>query len=267
MKYLEYKPTKSLAKYIQLIWISESEASDDHYPKEKILPDGIVEIIFHFKGTFFIHDCKGKKMKQPKGFAVSQMRNFIEIESNEASGFVSVRFYPWGAHHFFNYPIGNFIDSTIDIKKLWEDDYQLILKNIKTVSNDQKVTIIQEYLSDCLIKYKKNCNIIDDAIKLIRKTKGKHSIEQICNKSNLTYKQLERKFLVTIGTTPKIFSRTTRFLHLCHHLKKYEDKNMAQLTYELGYYDQAHIIKDFRAFTGLTPKEYYEHNNICFADF
>jgi len=73
--------------------------------------------------------------------------------------------------------------------------------------------------------------------------------------------------LATIGTTPKIFSRTTRFLHLCHHLKEYENKNMTQLTYDLGYYDQAHFIKDFRTFTGFTPKEFYEQNNICFADF
>jgi len=35
MKYLEYKPTESLSKYIQLIWISESESSDDFYAKEK----------------------------------------------------------------------------------------------------------------------------------------------------------------------------------------------------------------------------------------
>lgn len=267
MKYLEYKPTESLSKYIQLIWISESESSDDFYAKEKILPDGIVEIVFHFRGTFIIHNSNGEKIKQPKGFAVSQMRKFIEIESNRATGFVSVRFYPWGAHHFFKEPISNFLDNTIDIKNLWKDDYQIILQRIKKVCNDEKVDIIQEFLSDCLLQNKKNSIKIDNAIKLIRKTKGQDSIDQICNKTNLTYKQLERKFLATIGTTPKVFSRTTRFLHLCHHLKEYENKNMTQLTYDFDYYDQAHFIKDFRTFTGLTPKEYYEHNNICFTDF
>jgi len=182
LKYLEYKPTELLAKYIQLIWISESESSDDFYAKEKILPDGIVEIVFHFRGSFIIHNCNGEKIKQPKGFAVSQMRKFIEIESNGTAGFVSVRFYPWGAHHFFKEPISNFLDDTIDIKNLWENDYQLILQRIKKVCNDEKVCIIQGFLSDCLLQNKKNSNKIDDAIILIRKTKGQDSIQQICNK-------------------------------------------------------------------------------------
>lgn len=267
MKYIEYNPTELLSEYIQLIWIAESESPDDYYPKEKILPDGIVEIVFHFGEPFITHNANGGKIKQPTGFAVSQMREFIEIESDGNIGFVSVRFYPWGAHHFFERPINTFLDNTIDLKYLWKDDYQSILKQIEKVCNDEKVSIIQQFLYKCLSQHNNGNDPIDNAIKLIRNTKGQYPIDSICQKTNLTYKQLERKFLATIGATPKVFSRTTRFLHLCHHLKEYENKTMVQLTYELGYYDQAHFIKDFKAFSGLTPREYYQHNNICFADF
>jgi len=267
MKYLEYKPIESLSDYIQLIWISESESKNDYYPKEKILPDGIVEIVFHFWESFIVYNTKGEKLKQPKGFAISQMQKFIEIESNGNIGFVSVRFYPWGAHHFFDEPIKNFIDNTIDLKHIWPNDYKEILQEIKKVDNNEKVRIIQQFLSNCLSEHRKENSSIEEAIKLIRKTKGQHSIESICQETNLSYKKLERKFLATIGVTPKIFSRTTRFLHLCHHLKEYENRSMTQLSYEFGYYDQAHFIKDFKAFSGLTPKEYYQHNNIFFTDF
>jgi AraC-like DNA-binding protein len=267
MNYTEYKPNKSLSEYIQLIWIAESESADDLYPREKILPDGIVEIVFHFADPFVTYNIKGEKMKQPKGFAVSQMKNFIEIESDGIIGFVSVRFYPWGAHHFFDKSLSTFIDDTIDIEFLWPNDFQSILQAMQGIDNDKRVSIIQNFLEIQLKKHKKETLSIDNTIKFIRDTKGEHSIEELCKKLNVHHKKLERGFVNTLGVTPKVFSKTTRFLHLCHHLDEYENLTMTQLAHRLGYYDQAHFIKDFKAFSGITPKEYFQKNNICFAEF
>ena len=268
MKYLEFKPKKSLAKYIQLVWILESESPEDHYEKEKILPDGIVEIIFHYHDPFITYLANGKSFIQPGGFAISQMRKFIEIKSNGNTGFVSVRFYPWGAHHFFKKPVKDFLDDTVDIKHLWNGDSEVILEQLKTTdTTDKKANLIQSFLLEKLNYNKKETYKIDEAIKLIRRTKGQLSVEEVCEKTNLSYKQLERGFLTSVGATPKIFSRISRFLNLCRNLKEYENKNMTNLAYDMGFYDQAHFIKEFKDFSGLTPKEYFEHKNICFADF
>ena len=268
MKYLEFKPAKSLANYVQLVWISESESPEDHFTRVKIMPDGIVEIVFHYHNPFITYLADGKSLKQPKGFAISQMKKFIEIESNGKTGFVSVRCYPWGAHHFFNEPVKNFLDDTIDIKHLWKEESKIILDQLKvTETLNDKVKLIQAFLLEKLNENKKESYNIDEAIKLIRKTRGRLSVEEICTKTNLAHKQLERGFLSTVGTTPKIFSRISRFLNLCHNLKEYENKSMATLANEMGFYDQAHFIKEFKDFSGLTPKEYFEQNNIVFADF
>ena len=268
MKYLEFKPVKPLENYIQLVWISESESPEDRFEKVKIMPDGIVEIVFHYHDPFITYLADGRSFKQPKGFAISQMRKFIAIESDGKTGFVSVRCYPWGAHHFFNEPLKNFLDDTIDIKHLWHNDSKTILDQLRTTNTpSEKANLIQTFLLEKLSENKKESDNIDEAIKLIRKTKGLLSVEEICEKTNLTHKQLERGFLSTVGTTPKIFSRISRFLNLCHNLKNYESKSMATLAHDMGFYDQAHFIKEFKDFSGLTPKEYFEENNIVFADF
>lgn len=267
MKYTEYKPNDILSDYIQLIWIAESESKDDFYPKEKILPDGIVEIVFHFADPFITYNVKGEKLKQPKGFAISQMKNFVEIESDGTIGFVSVRFFPWGAYHFFSEPISNFLDSFIDLNLIWPEVYKQISQEIKSVDNNNKITLVQNFLQKCLQQHKKETEPIDYAIKLIRESKGKYAIEELCDKLNIHPKKLERGFINSIGTTPKVFSRTTRFLHLCHHLKEYENLTMTQLAHQLGFYDQAHFIKDFKAFSGITPTEYFKQKNICFSEF
>lgn len=267
MKYTEFKPNEILSDYIQLIWIAESESATENYPKEKILPDGIVEIVFHFADPFVTYNTQGEKKKQSKGFAISQMKNFVEIESDGIIGFVSVRFYPWGANHFFDTPISGFLDDSIDIALLWPNDFQNILQAIQNVSNNKRINIIQSFLEEQLKKHKKETKEIETAIKLIRESKGKYTIEDLCKKLHIHHKKLERGFVNTIGTTPKMFSRTTRFLHLCHHLVEYENLTLTQLAHKIGYYDQAHFIKDFKEFSGITPTEYFKQKNICFAEF
>ena len=117
MKYLEFTPGQDLSPYVQLIWIMEAETPGEVCPREKILPDGIVEIVFHYREPFITYYQDGRKLKQPMGFAVSQMRKYIEIESDGPVGFVSVRLYPWGGHHFFEHPVKDFLDDTIDLER------------------------------------------------------------------------------------------------------------------------------------------------------
>ena len=119
---------------------------------------------------------------------------------------------------------------------------------------------------ECLNENRENDNQIDEAIKLIRNSKGQIAIEEIAEKVFLTKRTLERKFLETVGTSPKIFSRITRFLNICHHLEEHKNKTLTQLTYECGYYDQAHFNRDFKEFSGFTPKDFFAKENVFFAN-
>lgn len=66
--------------------------------------------------------------------------------------------------------------------------------------------------------------------------------------------------------TPKTFSRISRFLNICHHLDGYLDSKLTRLAHECGYFDQAHFIREFCAFTGFTPKAFFAKNNVKFTD-
>ncbi|MDN5204782.1 helix-turn-helix transcriptional regulator [Fulvivirgaceae bacterium BMA10] len=267
MKYQEFEPGDPLSNYIQLIWILESESEQEVYQRNRILPDGIVEVIFHYESPFITCTSDGTKMKQPQGFAISQMRKFIEIESDGKIGFISVRFYPWGAYHFFEEPINNFLDDTIDLANVWPDQYETIMKDIYSASNDaERVKRVKDFLLKRLCENKNDYTSIDKAVRLIRSSKGQMSLEEIGEKTGFSKKQLERKFLTTVGTSPKVFSRISRFLHICKNLEEQNGKILTQLAYECGYFDQSHFIKEFKEFSGFTPKAFFEKNNVVFAD-
>jgi len=75
-----------------------------------------------------------------------------------------------------------------------------------------------------------------------------------------------RGFLTAVGTTPKVFSRISRFLDVCHYLKDYQHRTLTKLCQECGYYDQSHFIREFRVFSGFTPTEFFAGENVVFAD-
>ena len=282
MIYREFDTRAGLAPYVQLVWMMESEHEDDHAPRSLIVPDGIVEIVFHYGDPWITSVAGGMRMVQPRSFAVSQMRNYIEIESNGRTGFVSVRFYPWGAYHFFDIPVQSFLDDTVSTRTLWPMHYEDFMEKLRAAAAGAGgaggegfasgaggagfAAGLQEFLLDRLAEHYKDDSALDEAVKLIRSTGGQLSVEEVGERVCLSRKQLERKFVATVGTTPKTFARISRFLNICHHLDWYRDSTLTRLAHECGYFDQAHFIREFSAFTGFTPKAFFAKNNVKFAE-
>ncbi|MFK8044860.1 MAG: helix-turn-helix domain-containing protein [Crocinitomicaceae bacterium] len=75
--------------------------------------------------------------------------------------------------------------------------------------------------------------------------------------NNISRRQLARKFSSDVGISPKQLSKTIRLQATLKILLDGNITNLTELAYENEYYDQAHFIKEFKAFTGLTPKEFY----------
>lgn len=267
MIYREFETHAALAPYVQLVWMMESEHEDDHAPRSLIVPDGIVEIVFHYGDPWITTVAGGKRMVQPRNFAISQMRKYIEIESDGRTGFVSARFYPWGAYHFFDKPVHSFLDDTVSTATLWPGHYEDLMEKLHVAAGVAGLaSFVQGFLLDRLKEHYKDDVALDEAVKLIRSTGGQLSVEEVGERVGLSRKQLERKFVATVGTTPKTFARISRFLNVCHHLDSYRESTLTRLAHECRYFDQAHFIREFSVFTGFTPKAFFAKNNVKFAE-
>ena len=265
MKSAEFQPIPALADLIQVIWVMESEHADDIYPHELIMPDGIVELVFHYGDPFYTWQ-DGSRFSQPRSFAISMMRKCIAIESSGRIGILAVRFYPWGAYHVFDTPIATFLDQTIGTDRLWSNHDQVMADVLSADGSEQRVARVQQFLLEQLDVYRRDEPAVDEAVKLIRRSKGRLSIEEVCARTGFSAKQLGRKLVGSVGVTPKIFSRVTRFLDICSRLGDHRHLTLAQLAHDCGFHDQAHFIKEFKAFAGFTPREFFTRNNVVFAD-
>ncbi len=265
MIYQEFAPKGLLSKYVQLIWIMEAPASSE-IMSERIMPDGIVEFVFHFGDPYETIREGCLPEKQNLGFAISQAKQFIEIRPTGKTGIIAVRCYPWGAHHFINIPTFNFLDQSISMEHLWGNEYIDLLEKIN-VSDSlfSKVELVEKFLINQLEKHNPKNDDIDLVVHHLRHSSGRATLDEVCADFGYSKRTLERKFRETVGVSPKVFSRLSRFLNICHYLEHHRHKSLSEITYECGYYDQAHFIREFKAFSGMTPRKYFEKPNVSFA--
>lgn len=79
-------------------------------------------------------------------------------------------------------------------------------------------------------------------------------VEMLCSKLKISDTTLFRLFKTHLGQNPKQFIKTVRFRNALPHVLDHS-RSLTEIGFQGHYYDQAHFIKDFRAFAGLSPKK------------
>lgn len=79
------------------------------------------------------------------------------------------------------------------------------------------------------------------------------TVNDVAGGIGVSERHLRRVFRETVGVGPKAFARLVRFHRALRVALEDEHAHWAQIAADAGYYDQAHLIAEFRAFTGLTP--------------
>ena len=117
-------------------------------------------------------------------------------------------------------------------------------------------TTLEEFLIQRTLVRTYDAELIQTAAKFLHRTRGQYRIAELADACDLSVRQLERGFQQVIGASPRTFARTIRFQEAQRRLMFDPEVDLTELAYACGYFDQAHFIKDFKAFVGKTPTEY-----------
>jgi AraC-like DNA-binding protein len=165
---------------------------------------------------------------------------------------------PGGLYRLLGIPLIELVDCYYDARLVVGKEIdQVIEQLINAFSDIEKNSIIQNYLLQKLFKLKPALPI-DLAMLQLVKSQGKLSMDCLANKSFLSVRQLERQSLQRIGLPPKYFSRMIRFAEAYKFKERNPQNCWIDIAYRFGYYDQMHLIKDFRHFTGIIPSKLKE---------
>ena len=114
-----------------------------------------------------------------------------------------------------------------------------------------KITALESVLVNCVRRCKHDSWLIELAAGIVR-TSGRVAVDTLAADAGLSPRQLRRRFLLEVGVGPKLLCRLLRFQQIFKAVDRNE-ANWAAVAVDCGYYDQAHLINDFRQFADQTP--------------
>jgi AraC-like DNA-binding protein len=257
MNYQTFEPNNDLMTLIKCYWTLES-------PKEKtperqtIIADGCIEMIFHYGDLYRQYVENGNTIIQPRCFVIGQLTRPLEIEPTGETGIFSVRFHPNGFLPYATIPIKEMENTAVSLEKLFgKNGHEIEQQVLSAHSTSERIKLVETFLLNQLMDTATIDRIVKSTVEVIITANGQSSIDELSKQTNINRRQLERKFSSAIGLSPKQLSKTIRLQATLKMLLHKKFTKLTSVAYESEYYDQAHFIKDFKEFTGFTPKEFY----------
>ncbi len=226
---------------------------------QRIVPSGLLELIFYLRDKPVPTD-RNKSIDE-NTLITGQLNEFYDIRITGNISLFSIIFLPHGLSVFLDIPLQELYNQNVPLQFIFKNSVsELESKLFEAKSFKERISIIENHFFKLLKKRKLKYNFerINNSICRINQSKGLVNIDDLAREACFSRKQFERIFSQLIGTSPKQFLKIVRFQNAID--KKARDKgiNLTNLTYQCGYYDQAHMINDFQKLSGMTPKQYFK---------
>jgi AraC-like DNA-binding protein len=180
------------------------------------------------------------------------------IEPIGVTGSFVVQFKPNGFLPFTSIPIKEMENTAVPLTILYgEEGVNLGNQILNANSTSERINLIETFLLKKLADKRIIDKIVTSTIETIFSTNGQFSVNEFSKSNNINRRQLARKFSSAIGLSPKQLAKTIRIQATLKVLLNEQITSLTDLAYENEYFDQAHFIKEFKEFTGLTPKEFF----------
>ena len=251
MQFNRINPPTELKNIVECYWTVEG--SDPTPFPQKIIPDGFPEIIFHFGDPYRIK-LVDKWGLQSSSLLAGQITKYFFLENTGTTFILGIKLKPAAVTHLFGIDMSLLKDQVINIA----DSNSAELKTLADVVCETPIQQRMEAINNHLKKiYLTESNaLIDKVIDRIFASLGMISIKSLCEEYETSERQMERMFKKHIGLSPKFYSRIIRFNNI-FQVAQTKKISWSAVGLESGFYDQAHFIKDFKAFTGEDPSKYF----------
>jgi AraC-like DNA-binding protein len=244
--YREVLPAAPLRRYIECYWFLRAP---DERPSfgQPILPDGRMEIVFHLGARFLRCHPDGRTEAQPARMLVGQMDHPVTVLPDGPIDVVGVRFHPSGAHPLLRFPMSELRNELVPL-----GDVADVPECLDGIPLERRARALDAMFLPRFQEAASANDGFDRAVNRVVAREGRVSVDSLSRGLGVSARQLERAFRERVGLGPKRFARVLRFQSVFRR-ESLDERPWAELALECGYYDQAHFIRDFRAFTGQSP--------------
>ncbi len=260
MDYQVFEPSDDLAPFVKCYWTLESP-KQERPEQQVIVPDGCMEMIFHYGDLYKQYAEDGTHVIQPQCFVIGQLTRPLTIEPTGETGIFSVRFFPDGFLPFTVIPLKEMANTAIPLEKLFGAAGPHLEKQMLGAhTTAARIKYIEAFLLARLTDKHTVDRIVKSTVDTIVTANGRLSVNELSEQRNISRRHLVRKFSSAVGLSPKQLSKTIRLQATLKMMLRGETTSLTSVAYENQYYDQAHFTNDFKELTGYSPKDFYGEN-------
>ena len=252
-----YRPHPALENIVDSIVIIAIDFSTQTIvsPIYKFVPTHARSWMFYFEDEVFAKKKDGQYYKAARCIIVGPFITPIMLDCGKKYKSMIVNFKPGGMYRLFGVPLSEMVNTELDAflvlgKEM--DDLMDRLMNSKT--DELKNEIVQNYLLKKIDSFK-SILPFDLAVQELIMNKGNLTMDHVASKACLSLRQFERVSKQRIGITPKLHSRMARFSAAYKYKEQFPKTPWIKIAHEFGYYDQMHLIRDFKFFAHSNPSE------------
>jgi hypothetical protein len=263
MNYRTFEPHSDLKPLVKCYWTLEVPAAENTQ-RQRIVPDGCIEMAFILGDDIKRYTSKDEFILQPRAMVLGQTTEPFYIEPTGFVNSFAVRFYPYGFANFVTTPIKNLANKETPIDLLFgkKPAKELTQKIVRAADTKERIEITEAFLLNKFSSKTTIDNIVKATMDTLLSTKGKASVNTMLKGDLSKRRQLERRFVKLIGISPKQLGKIIRLQTALKILLNRQSESLTQIAYDSEYYDQAHFIRDFKEFTGISPKDFLEDGEM-----
>lgn len=245
VRYREIVPAERLRAFVEAFWTLDSD-DPAPAPPQRVVPDGHSELILNLGEPFEHLDSDGRWRRQPRLFFAGQIQGPLLLRAHGPARILGVRFTPHGAAAILRPPMHELAGRFTSI-----DDFSPALQRELERALDSREPI--RAVESTLLRVAHHADpAIAAAVGRMTNCRGAVRLASLATDLNLSGRQLERRFHSAVGLAPKTFCSLQRFVEVFRVIGA-GDPRWVDTALACGYYDQAHLIRDFRRFSGETP--------------
>ncbi|MDB4891551.1 MAG: hypothetical protein JWL61_3406 [Gemmatimonadetes bacterium] len=241
-RHARFHPSPDLAQYVEHFWCVDWDLRGQPAERTETLPHPSVHMVFE-------HDVGGRIA----GIALGKFSRQLEGKG----GVFAAKFTPGGFHPFLGVPISTLTDRVVSLSTVFGADAASFERDVLAAADDrQRIAVVEDFLRGRAVQSDDNVERISQIVYSVARDRTILKVEDLVDRYELPKRTLQRLFAKYVGVSPKWVIQRYRLHEAAERLATDADVAQSTLALNLGYSDQAHFVRDFKAVVGTSPASY-----------
>ncbi len=236
-----YQPSEDLEYFVEHYWIVEWDLRSREPYNQETLPHPSVHLVIERGDSRVFGVIQGK---------------FSRTLADQGWAF-GVKFRPGGFYPFVKWSVSRLTNDSVGLRDVFGGQGEAVEKEILALQDEAElVGVAETFLRGQLPERDCTVELVGRVVDCIIANPEITRVDDVVSRFDLNKRTLQRIFERYVGVSPKWVIRRYRLHEAADRLAGGEAVSLPEMALNLGYFDQAHFIKDFKKIVGMTPAKY-----------